>query len=484
MRGDSSTGAGIHRVAEKGNSIGRPKGNSMKPRLPLLAALVLLLTGTLVTLRISSEKRGDVGGPRPPPEVVVVPTLRNDHQFNLDYTVAHLTALLDAINPDAVVVDDCTDWLRRGCPWNAMLPEVHVALDYVREQSLPVFGTRATAERTYEADAKVAEKYRRTYPDAEAVAGAARRVLDLTTARIARDYSFAGERRDLQILVTRILPSKRGEWAERERDFHTTEGRRVAAEIERLVAGNSSHRRWAVLLRWEQALLVQDALREQKAVRVASATDYLPLKPGGLEKRMDYKHTAWVVAGVLDEWYGMWAPQVFPRERVGALLARLKRLSPQEPATAFLEARWLMQNRDYGEAEQILKRLIENAGDAKFPFPINGKWIRPPWSSVRDKAKLNLAFVYDYKGERDKALKLYRELLEKGDQLNDEARAQGYIYDDIKAVIESYTKKPYTGMPEEAFRHFPIMARVPTEMASRSENRKAAALLREKKARA
>lgn len=439
----------------------------MKPRLPLLAVLILLLIATFVTLSRSFPEPVNAGEPPQSPEVVIIPTLRNDHQFNLDYTVAHVMALLNVIGPDAILVDDYTDWLRRECPWNTFFPEMHVALGYARERSLTLFGTRTTPERTYEADAKAAENYRRIYPDVRAVERTARKALDAGTARIARDYSFPGESRDLHVLVTRIFPSKRKEWDQRELDFHTKESKRIATEIERLLARNSSRRRWAVLLRWEQTLLVEDALRAKKPARVVAITDSLPLKPAAVEKQMDYKHTAWVLAGVLDEWYGMWAPQVFPRERLGSLLRRLKELAPREPATAFLEARWLMQNRDYGQAEPILKHLVESAGDAKFPFPINGKWLRPPWGSVRDKARLNLAFVCDYKGEREKALGLYRELLDKGDRLNDEARAQGYIYDDIKAVIESYTKNPYTGMPEEAFRHFPIMARIPKEMASR-----------------
>jgi tetratricopeptide (TPR) repeat protein len=143
------------------------------------------------------------------------------------------------------------------------------------------------------------------------------------------------------------------------------------------------------------------------------------------------------------------------------LLARLKGLAPDDLATQFIEARWLMRNRDYENAESILVKLVEDAGDARFTFPLNGKWIRPPWTSVRDKSKLNLAFVYDVRGERAKALMLYAELLELGDGLNTEAHALGYIYDDIRHVIESYTRVPYTGLPEEAYRHFPQMTGIP-----------------------
>ena len=370
-------------------------------------------------------------------------------------------ALLDAIKPEAIVVNDFTDWLRHACPKNAFLPEVHVALDYARERSLPIFGTFTTPAPTFEVIEKLSEEFMKTNPDVRAVESGYRKRLDTTTARIACDYSYRGESRDLQVHIARIFPSKRKDWTEGRNNSFSTESKKIAVEIERLVVNNPAHRGWVALLPWEYAFGVEEAIRGQKTARLVAVTDYLPLEPAAIERRMDSKNTAWILAGTLDEWFGMWAPQVFPGERLGTLLGRLKRLAPEEPATAFLEARWLMQNRGYGEAEQILKRLVESAGDAKFSFPINGKWIRPPWSSVRDKAKLNLAFVYDYTGERDKALILYRELLEKGDQLNDEARWGSFLYDDILAVVESYTKNPYTGMPEEAFRHFPITAKRP-----------------------
>ncbi len=42
-----------------------------------------------------------------------------------------------------------------------------------------------------------------------------------------------------------------------------------------------------------------------------------------------------------------------------------------------------------------------------------------------------------------------------------EARTAGYIYDDIHSVIESYTQSPYTGLPNEAYRHYRIGAAIP-----------------------
>src|SRR5688572_4627957 len=74
--------------------------------------------------------------------IVVVPTIGSDHQFNLDYSVAHVAALLDVMAPDAIVLDDATSWLARGCLLNPSLPEAHVSLAYAAERRIPIFGTR------------------------------------------------------------------------------------------------------------------------------------------------------------------------------------------------------------------------------------------------------------------------------------------------------------------------------------------------------
>lgn len=434
-----------------------------RKKTPLFFTSALLTVAmAIVPSGISGQERKASQKSTSLPKVVVLPTLGNDHQFNLDYTVAHLMALLDSISPDAILLNDHTEWLRRDCPWIATPPETHAALAYARERSLPILGMGITPIATYEETAKTLKGYNERYPDVRSVRGDARARLDTTTATFARDYSFTGESRDPHALVTRIFRAKIAEWTPSRRDSTLKRSKQIAEAFERLAVNNPTDRQWAIVLSWGDALFVEEVLRERGTVKIVPINNYLPLKPKAIDKRMDYTNTAWILAGVLDEWFGMWAPQVFPSERIAALLARLKRLRPGHPVTEFLEARWLMQNRDYKSAEPILERLINTAGDAKFPFPLNGKWIRPPWRSVRDKAKLNLAFLYDYKGERDKALKLYRELLELGDRLNDEARAGGYAYDDIRSVIESYTKESYTGMPEEAFRHFPLTAKVPT----------------------
>lgn len=414
----------------------------------------------LVALAVQGqEPAGTAGGHAP--QIVIVPTIGNDHQFNLDYTVAHLAALLDKIEPDALIVDDYTDWLRRDCPWNAIYPEIHVALEYRHQRSITIFGLSDSPTTTFDTTSKNLEAYNKRYSDPKVVAREVRGVLDRGSSRIAREYSFATNKTDLPFLLQHFFPQREKKWPQERHEWNDRQGQRRADQIERVNRANQAHRRWAVLQPWEQAGRVERLLADRSGIRPTPVGNYLPLSSDAIAARMDIKHTAWILSGLLDEWWGMWAPQTFNGTRIRELLSKLKELSPDDPSTLFLEARWSLANRDFEAATSHLKRLVAMPDDATFPFPMNGKWIRPPWRSVRDKSKLNLAFVHDYQGEREKALALYRELLQKGAALNDDARALGYTYDDIQSVIQSYTERPYSGMPNEAFRHLLTVAQRP-----------------------
>ena len=421
-----------------------------------LASVLVGVTGA------ASQERDPPHAPSTAPEVVIIPTLGNDHQFNLDYTVIDLMAVLDAISPDALVMADYTEWLHADCIWWAILPEHHAALAFAREKAVPIWGTLTRPPTAaYDQSVEWVKRYHEMYPDVQAFREDARAQLDRNTARIAREYTFNPQPQTLERLIETGFAARAAEWTSAQRDAIASAAQQTVDSLIQIITSNPQHRRWAVILQWKGTLEVEELLRRSQKVRYRAVSQFLAGTDRALEKRTDAKHLAWVLSGVLDEWYGMWAPQTFPAERIAGFLARLKELAPDDPTTQFTEARWLMRNRDWEGAESILARLVEDAGDARFTFPLNGKWIRPPWTSVRDKSKLNLAFVYDVQGERDKALTLYAELLELGDSLNAEARAAGYVYDDIRHVIESYTRVPYMGWPEEAYRHFPETTGIP-----------------------
>ena len=401
------------------------------------------------------------------PEVVVIPTLGTDHQFDLDYTVAHLEALLDAIRPDAIVLEDFTDWLRNGCVYQATAPETYVALKYAQRRDLPIWGTGwgrgdRPPRSDYDDAVRGAGQLNGRYTTPESVEKDYRRSLETTTARIAREFSFAPEPVTLAFLLQAGFTKWSASWSPARRGANISSGRQTADSVLSIIAANRQPRRWVVLMGWGRALTANEALQTHSSVRHRSVSDFMRAADRALANHMTAANIAWILSGTLDEWYGMWAPQVFPTQRIAGLLRQLQRLAPNDPTTRFLEARWLMQNRDYGAAEPVLVSLVDGAGDARFPFPINGKWVRPPWSSVRLKAMLNLAFLRDLQGNRDGALELYRQLLERGSELDAEARAAGYVFDDIRGVIESYTHSAYTGLPKEAFRHYRLGAAIPS----------------------
>ena len=420
---------------------------------PFVSLLPLVLAGTWQTASPSQVQPTA-------PEVVVVPTLGTDHQFALDYSVAHVAAVLDAIAPDALAIADVTDWLRAGCVYRAVLPENHIALKYAREKPIPIWGTRTPPPPSeYEHTVEAIHRENERYATPDAVEREYRVRLDETTARIAREFSFTPDSQTLRSLLRSGFPARAATWTPSEREAIAAANGRIIESLVSLIRANPQ-RRWAVLLPWGNAVGMAELLRAQSGVRYRPVDEFLTSADSALAKRMDTGNISWILSGMLDDWYGMWAPQIFPAQRIAALLRQLQTLAPRDPSTRFLEARWLMRNRDFRAAESVLMDLVAGAGEARFPFPINGKWIRPPWSSVQKKAKLNLAFVHDLRGDRDGALRLYRELLAAPD-LDAEARAAGYAYDDIRWVIEDYTRRPFTGRPEEAFRHYRGKAAMP-----------------------
>ena len=417
----------------------------------LLAVAILLVIGAargFAQVKADSEQKMT--------EVVLIQHIGNDHQFNLNYTVAHIAALLDTVRPDAIGLYDDPEWVKVGCLYQASNPAAHAVSNYAREQSIPLYGLGLTAEPFSETQKSI-KNYQDKFPDEESIRNGARMSLDRETARFSRELRNPPS---LEDLFNRIFPLKNSSVSQQARSRIEATARRIVTGIDSLIQ-KKHHRRFVLVLDPVLADCVGAELKKRKQVVLVSTSSYLPLKPEALERRMDFMHTAWILSGLLDEWFGMWAPQCFPTERIAGLTARLDSLAPAHPVTRFFRARWLMQNRDFTGAKPILEALVALKEEVLFPFPINGKWIRPPWSSVRAKAQLNLAFVYDYAGEREKALSLYKELLAKGDTLDLEARAAGYVYDDIHWVIESYTRKAFTGTPEEAFRHFRFKVKFP-----------------------
>jgi len=118
--------------------------------------------------------------------------------------------------------------------------------------------------------------------------------------------------------------------------------------------------RWVALLYWGTALPIQDSLRARGDIALVGVEQFLPIDPAAVDRHLDATNLGWILSGVLDEWYGMWAPQAFSGERVSAMLRRLHDVAPEDPATVFLEARWFMHQRDFEAAEPLLVNLFSH----------------------------------------------------------------------------------------------------------------------------
>ena len=326
---------------------------------------------------------------------------------------------------------------------------------------LQVFGTRGWPADAYAQSVRSVQADNARLRDTASAFRMVRTVLDAKAAFIAREYSGNTEPQGIERLIAGGFLKREAAFTVNQRNSAARQAANFADSVEAVIATHRLPKRWAVLAGWAQARLVSDSLRTRPGLRVIPIDSFLPLSPERIDRKLDYRNLSWILSGVLDEWYGMWAPQAFPNRRIAILLGKLEAIAPGDPVTEFLRARWFMQHRDYAAASVILARLAVRTPDTPFPFPLNGKWTRPPWNSVNRKARLNLAFIRDYNGQRDQARELYRGLLTDGDALNTDARAFGYVYDDVRSVVESYIDHPYTGLPSEAYRHLASLVRIP-----------------------
>jgi lipopolysaccharide biosynthesis regulator YciM len=64
----------------------------------------------------------------------------------------------------------------------------------------------------------------------------------------------------------------------------------------------------------------------------------------------------------------------------------------------------------------------------------------------------SLANLYDYRGERDKALALYGQLVQLGESLNVYGHQRAFLSYDVREYLESFLEEPYCRCAEEWYR--------------------------------
>jgi len=173
-------------------------------------------------------------------------TLGWDHQKNLDFTVAHLMALLKKIHPDVLVVMDYTDWLEAGHAVMDGLPEPHVALEYAGAHSVTLLGTRARYDRTIQSAREALElthNYSSYLSYSEAAARDYRPILDKTAALVSRQYSYNAVPQDLGTLMKDTFPRWKSDWSPRMRERVIARSQETAQRITGLLVERNSKKR-------------------------------------------------------------------------------------------------------------------------------------------------------------------------------------------------------------------------------------------------
>lgn len=237
--------------------------------------------------------------------IVVVPTIGSDHQFNLDYSVAHVAALLDVVAPDAIVLDDATSWLARGCLLNPSLPESHVALAHATERRIPIFGMRdwppPLMDDAFAATLRASNAENQRLADTAVTFAIWRTQMDRRSAQVARDYRDALDPPTLERLVTSGFAEREVAMSPQQRSANQTRAAVLADSVMRLVGSTPAVRKWAVVVHWSNAGSLEEALRGPPGIDVKPVASFLPLPAAALERRMDRLHLAWMLASSLDE---------------------------------------------------------------------------------------------------------------------------------------------------------------------------------------
>jgi tetratricopeptide (TPR) repeat protein len=191
-------------------------------------------------------------------------------------------------------------------------------------------------------------------------------------------------------------------------------------------------------------------LSDEPGVEWVDAVELLPLS--NLEERPTLGDVYWLLSRHLDGIDMEWNRQQHDWRRTHELLQRALSEAPDSAVTRYFQARWDWWMGNAGKAEKGLQELTELDPDFAFPFPINSIWQWPPLSSVRAKAMFSLANLYDYRGERDKALALYGELVQLGESLNVYGHQRAFFSYNVREYIASFLEEPYCRCEEEWYR--------------------------------
>ncbi len=387
-------------------------------------------------------------------QVMVIASLHNNHLIYPHYGPQHVRALLEKFQPDAVAVENDRGWHEQQRLTFPFMVEVYVAMDWARDHGAPTYGID-WSEQTFARDE----------PDSSGVSELAEKILagDPETrtaiARGARSFTrqvasiiYSDIRQDVLYMHTSDI--KQGmkameSWPARVRDGLDERDQHIADNV--LAVVKEEHvQKLAIVIGGGHEPGLRRRLSNEPGVEWVDTEELLPLT--ALEEEATLSDVYWLLSRHLDGLDMEWDRQKLDWRLTYDLLQKALSEAPDSAVTRYFQARWDWWMENDRAAETGLQELLELDPDFAFPFPINSIWQWPPLSSVRAKAMFSLANLYDYRGERDKALALYGELVQLGESLNVYGHQRAFLSYDVHGYIESFLEEPYCRCEEEFIR--------------------------------
>jgi tetratricopeptide (TPR) repeat protein len=385
---------------------------------------------------------------------MIIAGVHEGHLVYPHYGPHHVRALLRKFQPDAVGVENDRDWHGQQKLVFPFLVELYVAMDWAMDNGIPAYGidwqeqTLSQSEPDSSGRSEFSQSVLAGDPEArnQIARGAdshTRQMSSIVYSDIRQDALYMHTSDIVQFL--KRFERWPAEWREplEARDQHIADNVLAVVQEEHV-------QRLAVVIGGGHLPGLHRRLSEEPGVEWVDATELLPLSD--LEVEVTLGDVYWLLSRHLDGIDMEWHKQQHDWRRTHDLLQRALSEAPDSAVTRYFQARWDWWMGNDRKAETVLQELTELDPDFAFPFPINSIWIWPPLSSVRVKAMFSLANLYDYRGERDKALALYGKLVQLGESLNVYGHQIAFTSRDVREYIESFLEEPYCRCAEEWYR--------------------------------
>ena len=418
---------------------------------PLLKIFPLLLAAGFLF--------ADEGRAQRKTEVLVVGTIHEGHESNPNYSDQDLVNILGTYAPDAVCVEIPPSYFRK----RSYLTEMMIASIYGLDHHLKVYpidwwdtSSDARAQRReymQTADYKRKEKTADSLVNANAVMQTFIKKygsMDSIWKNNRMDYRFFNGK-DYNDYIREMYTIAVDVYGDGCMNLHSEQRNARMMELINQAIAENRGKRVIVLTGAEHKYYFDIALSKQKGIKLVHLEDILPLKETSQTENM----TAFIEKGLARGYYdaadssavdamygealvplihGMGMdedPTLIPAENIEKALPIVEEWEKRHPRSVSLqfEQSWIkFLQKDYSDAIGIAKRIAHRLNE----IPKESQWF------VKTFYWRNLGFCYDMVGQREQAVKAYRECKNTCKELNlNEHFAKG--------IYKNFENEPYAG---------------------------------------